>query len=143
MTDTTELNEFQIYNSKVSLETLPSCSRAQLSRFNGTDRPEIYVAIRGYIYDVTDNKDKYGVGKSYRRLCGKDVSRLLGLNMLSLPAEETGDKPDWEKTWDTSGLTDEQQEIVDKWVLFFKARYRIVGVVVDHTQNPEAGSRAA
>lgn len=136
MTDTpTELNEFQIHNSKVSLETLPSCSRAQLARFNGTDRPEIYVAIRGYIYDVTANKDNYGVGKSYHRLCGKDVSRLLGLNMLSLPEGESDDKPDWEKTWDTSGLTDKQQEAVDKWVLFFQKRYKIVGVVVDHVQG--------
>lgn len=130
-----EPNSFQIYNSKVSINTLPSCSRAQLARFNGVDNPKIYVAIRGYIYDVTDNPDKYGVGKSYHKLVGKDVSRLLGLNVLALHPEQARDDPGLESTWDTSGLSEKQQETVDKWVLFFQARYKIVGVVIDHIQN--------
>lgn len=130
-----EQNEFQKYNSSLAIETLPTCSRAQLSRFDGVSRPELYVAIRGLIYDVTGNPDKYGQGKSYNRLVGKDVSRLLGLNILKLPQEEEDEKPDWEKTWDTSGLTPEQQQIVDKWALFFQARYKIVGVVLDHVQS--------
>ncbi|WPK26658.1 hypothetical protein PUMCH_004017 [Australozyma saopauloensis] len=135
MNDEKEPNEFQIHNSNVSINTLPACTRSQLTRFNGVDRPQLYVAIRGYIYDVSSNVDNYGVGKGYHKLVGKDVSRLLGLNKLSVLPEEKDGKPDWETSWDTSGLTEQQQETVDKWVLFFQARYKIVGVVVDHYQS--------
>lgn len=99
------------------------------------DKPQMYVALRGYIYDVSSNPDRYSVGKSYHKLVGKDISRLLGLNKLSLLAEETDGSPEWELTWDTTGLTDEQQAIVDKWVVYFQARYKIVGAVLDHVTN--------
>lgn len=135
MSDQKKLNEFQLHNASVSLSTLPTCSRANLARFNGMDKPQMYVALRGYIYDVSSNPDRYSVGKSYHKLVGKDISRLLGLNKLSLLAEETDGSPEWELTWDTTGLTDEQQAIVDKWVVYFQARYKIVGAVLDHVTN--------
>lgn len=119
------LNEFQAHNAQVSLETLPFFSRGQLSRFNGVDSPELYVAIRGYIYDVTSNSKNYGPGKSYHKLVGKDCSRLLGLNRLNLDQTSTDD------TWDTSDLGEKENKRVDKWQEFFSKRYYIVGAVVD------------
>lgn len=121
-----DLNEFQAHNAQISLETLPFYSRGQLSRYNGVDSPELYVAIRGYIYDVTSNSKNYGPGKSYHKLVGKDCSRLLGLNRLNLDQNSTDD------TWDTSDLGEKENKRVDKWQEFFSKRYFIVGAVVDY-----------
>lgn len=122
----TETTEFDAYNSALDTKTLPIFTHLQLGQYNGTDRRQIYVGIRGYVYDVTENLKNYGPGKSYHRLVGKDVSRLLGLNRLLLD-EETG-----QNTWYTGDFDDSQNLIVDKWVGFFRKRYRIVGVIVDH-----------
>lgn len=135
-----ELNEFQIYNSQVSIETLPFFTRLQLATYNGIDRPYLYVGIRGYIYDVTSNEKNYGPGKSYNKLVGKDVSRLLALNKLQLKPElaELSDKGN-DNTWFTGDLTEKQNQVVEKWVTFFQKRYRIVGVIVHH-QNKKLSS---
>lgn len=125
-----ELNEFQKYNNAVDQTKLPLFSRAQLQRYNGVDRPEIYVAIRGIIYDVTHNLKSYRPGKAYNRLVGKDASRQLGTNKLQLgPNEQLADDP--ENTWYTGDLTEKQNQTVDKWGEFFRKRYKIVGLVVD------------
>lgn len=136
-TEAPELNEFEVYNSNIDIKTLPIYTRMQLAQYNGEYKREIYVGIRGYIYDVTSNSKSYGPGKSYHKLVGKDVSRLLGLNRLQLkPGDDKGDDPFLkDNTWYTGDLNDKQNEIVDKWILFFKKRYRIVGIIVDH--NPE------
>lgn len=91
------------------------------------------MAIRGYIYDVTSNEKNYGPGKAYHLLVGKDVSRLLGMNKLKLEEENPlTAAPGSTDTWSTGDLTEKQNNTVDKWVVFFRKRYRIVGVVVDH-----------
>lgn len=131
-----ELNEFEVFNSNIDIKTLPIFTRMQLAQYDGELKPEIYVGIRGYIYDVTNNSKSYGPGKSYHKLVGKDVSRLLGLNKLQLkPGSDQGDSYDpflKDNTWYTGDLSEKQNQIVDKWILFFKKRYRIVGIIVDH-----------
>lgn len=113
-------------NEKLNIKDLPIFTRSQLAQYNGTDKPELYVGIRGYIYDVTSNSNSYGPGKAYHKLVGKDVSRLLGLNKLKLLEDSD------EYTWYTDDLDEKQQGIIDDWVKFFKMRYNIVGVIVDH-----------
>ncbi len=119
--------EFEIRNAAVDIRELPMMTRSQLALYNGVDRPALYVAINGYIYDVSANDKNYGVGKLYHALVGKDVSRLLALNRLSL---KEGDAPT--TTWYTRDLDERQRAVVDKWVVYFKKRYDIVGVVVHH-----------
>lgn len=129
-----ELNEFQKYNASVDVLTLPLFSRSELALYNGVDKPELYVAIRGLIYDVTSNQKSYGPGKAYNRLVGRDASRQLGTNKLQLgPNEVLEDEP--ENTWYTDDLTEKQNGVVDKWGEFFKKRYRIVGAVVDQDRR--------
>lgn len=128
-----EENEFQIHNKSVSIETLPIYTRLQLATYNGIDKRKLYVGIRGFIYDVSDNAKSYGPGKAYHKLVGKDLSRLLALNRLQLKPEELEkDDKGGSSTWFTGDLTEKQNADLDKWVLFFKKRYRIVGVIVDH-----------
>lgn len=135
-----EKNEFEIFNDQININQIPIFTRLQLSQYNGIIRPQIYVGIRGYIYDVSNNEKSYGVGKSYHVLVGKDSSRILALNKLNLKVTsertEGGLIYDYifnENTWYTGDLSEKQNLTVDKWVIFFRKRYRIVGLVVDHT----------
>lgn len=128
--------QLELYNSLVDILTLPIYTRSQLQKYNGIEKPQIFVAIKGYIYDVTANLRNYGAGKSYHKLVGKDVSRLLGLNRLQLKpgSLEENSEVDSKAEWDTSDFSEKQFEALEKWVLFFKKRYKIVGVVVSHVR---------
>ncbi|KAG7192280.1 uncharacterized protein KQ657_001999 [Scheffersomyces spartinae] len=117
-------------------------TRSQLALYNGEDKPEMYVAIKGYVYDVTSNAKSYGPGKAYHSLVARDCSRMLGMNILNVAklypedGNSATNEPNHRRseidTWSVSDLTERQQATVDKWELFFKKRYRIVAVIVDH-----------
>jgi predicted heme/steroid binding protein len=55
------MNDLQIY------------TRFQLALRNGQDRPEIWVAFQGKIYDVTDSK-LWRNGKHYQHWAGQDLT---------------------------------------------------------------------
>jgi len=55
---------------------LPLYSRAQLALRNGQDRPEIWIAYQGIIYDVTKSK-MWRNGKHYEHWAGQDLSHEL------------------------------------------------------------------
>ena len=57
-------------------ETLNSYTRSQLALRNGQDRPEIWVAYRGYIYDMTNSK-LWKNGKHYEHWAGQDLTAEL------------------------------------------------------------------
>lgn len=54
-----------------------SYSRTQLALRNGQDRPEIWVAYQGQIYDVTQSR-LWRNGKHYEHWAGQDLSQELG-----------------------------------------------------------------
>ena len=56
--------------------TLPLFSRAQLALRNGQDRPEIWVAYRGIIYEVTASR-LWRDGKHYEHWAGQDLTDEL------------------------------------------------------------------
>lgn len=57
-------------------EELPLYSRAQLALRNGQDKPEIWVAFRGLIYEVTTSRLWRG-GKHYEHWAGQDLTDEL------------------------------------------------------------------
>lgn len=59
----------------MSLE-LPTYSRAQLALRNGQDRPEIWIAYQGVIYDVSKSK-MWRNGKHYEHWAGQDLTDEL------------------------------------------------------------------
>lgn len=61
-----------------SSNNLPTFAENELIKYNGTnpDLP-IYLAMDGYVYDVTSGKEFYEPGGSYHDLAGKDSSVLL------------------------------------------------------------------
>lgn len=57
-------------------ETLPTVSRAQLALRNGQDKPEIWIAYRGLVYDVTTSR-LWNRGKHYEHWAGQDLTHEL------------------------------------------------------------------
>jgi predicted heme/steroid binding protein len=55
---------------------LPYYTRSQLALRNGQDRPEIWVAFKGIIYDVTKSR-LWRNGKHYQHWAGQDLTPEL------------------------------------------------------------------
>ncbi|MFN7708217.1 MAG: cytochrome b5 domain-containing protein [Sphingobacteriia bacterium] len=55
------------------MDILPEYSTAELALRNGQDRPEIWTAYQGIIYDVTDSK-LWRNGKHYQHWAGCDLT---------------------------------------------------------------------
>lgn len=49
---------------------------AQLSLRNGQDKPEIWIAYKGIVYDVTNSK-MWRLGKHYEHWAGQDLTEEL------------------------------------------------------------------
>lgn len=54
----------------------PEYTRSQLALRNGQDRPEIWVACQGKIYDVSESR-LWRNGKHYEHWAGQDLSDEL------------------------------------------------------------------
>ena len=57
-------------------EALPIISRTQLALRNGQDKPEIWIAFKGNVYDVTSSK-MWRNGKHYEHWAGQDLTDEL------------------------------------------------------------------
>jgi predicted heme/steroid binding protein len=60
----------------VNDDLLPVITRAQLALRNGQDKPEIWVALRGIVYDVTSSR-LWRNGKHYEHWAGQDLTDEL------------------------------------------------------------------
>ena len=62
----------------VQYPNLPKLTAQDLTLHDGVKRPDIYLAYKCIIYDVTAGKDKfYGLGKPYHYLVGRDSTKQL------------------------------------------------------------------
>ena len=66
-----------------NLQDLPSYTRSQLALRNGQDRPEIWCAFEGIIYDVSASR-LWKNGKHYEHWAGQDLTA----EMLAAPHNE-------------------------------------------------------
>ena len=66
-----------------NLQDLPSYTRSQLALRNGQDRPEIWCAFEGIIYDVSASR-LWKNGKHYEHWAGQDLTA----EMLTAPHNE-------------------------------------------------------
>ena len=55
------------------MSVLPSYTKSQLALRNGQDKPEIWVAFEGRIYDVSTSK-LWRKGKHYEHWAGQDLT---------------------------------------------------------------------
>ena len=55
---------------------LPSITRAQLSLRNGQDKPQVWIAYKGVVYDVSSSR-LWWEGKHYEHWAGQDLTHEL------------------------------------------------------------------
>lgn len=60
----------------MSAEALPLYTRSQLALRNGQDRPEVWIAYKGIIYDVTKSR-LWRNGFHYEHWAGQDLTDEL------------------------------------------------------------------
>lgn len=58
------------------MNSLPTYTRSQLALRNGQDKPEIWVAFKGIIYDVSKSR-LWRDGKHYEHWAGQDLTHEL------------------------------------------------------------------
>ncbi len=58
------------------MNNLPSFTLSQIALRNGQDKPEIWVAYKGLIYDVTDSR-LWRNGHHYEHWAGQDLTSEL------------------------------------------------------------------
>lgn len=57
-------------------QALPEFTKSQLALRNGQDKPQIWVALHGVIYEVTDSR-LWKNGKHYEHWAGQDLTDEL------------------------------------------------------------------
>lgn len=96
-----------------------------LAKFNGTEDPKIFIAVRGRVFNVTQGASFYGPGGPYENFAGRDASRGLAKNSFELenltPLDQPLDKLD--------DLTKAEIESLDHWEELFESKYPIVGTL--------------
>lgn len=72
--------------ASVSDQELPSFTKEELKKYDGTDlRVPIYLALDGFVYDVSKGVEFYKVGGPYHYLAGKDSSfelHIVGADVI-------------------------------------------------------------
>lgn len=58
------------------MSELPVYTKSQLALRNGQDKPQIWVALKGIIYDVTESR-LWRNGKHYEHWAGQDLTEEL------------------------------------------------------------------
>ena len=58
------------------MTTLPTFTRSQLALRNGQDKPEVWIAYKGIIYDVSKSR-LWRNGKHYEHWAGQDLTHEL------------------------------------------------------------------
>ena len=58
------------------MDTIPVYTKAQLALRNGQDKPEVWVAYLGLIYEVTSSR-LWRAGKHYEHWAGQDLTDEL------------------------------------------------------------------
>ncbi|CUM64318.1 uncharacterized protein PRCAT00001918001 [Priceomyces carsonii] len=102
----------------------------KLQKYNGSDHPKIFIAVRGKIYDVTQGSAFYGPGGPYENFAGRDASRGLAKNSFEMEYLTPIDAP----IDSLNDLSELEIESLDGWEQHFENKYGIVGTL--HNELP-------
>lgn len=101
-----------------------------LYKYNGHDHENIFIAIKGEVFNCTQGRQFYGPSGPYSAFAGHDASRGLAINSTDMETIRDWDQP----MDDLKDLTPQQKESLDSWYDFFKKKYPCLG-----TLEPEPG----
>ncbi|RCK59569.1 Damage response protein 1 [Candida viswanathii] len=96
-----------------------------LAKYNGTDSPKIFIAVKNRVFDVSQGAAFYGPGGPYENFAGRDASRGLAKNSFDPEMLTSIDAP----IDDLKDLTKVEIESLDGWEEHFENRYKIVGTL--------------
>jgi len=101
---------------------------------NGKDRPEVFLAVKGKVFDVSSGRNFYGPGGPYENFAGRDASRGLASGsfdegVLTKDLEGPLD--------DLQGLNVDEREALEGWEERFDMKYPIVGKLVSKADFKE------
>ncbi|ODQ82537.1 hypothetical protein BABINDRAFT_30132 [Babjeviella inositovora NRRL Y-12698] len=99
-----------------------------LFKYNGHDMQEIYIAVKGVVYDVSAGRSFYGPSGPYANFAGHDASRGLALNSFDAECIRDFDQP----IDDLKDLTPEDIDSLDGWEEHFQKKYPVVGTLVEN-----------
>ncbi|GME74086.1 unnamed protein product [[Candida] boidinii] len=100
-----------------------------LYKYNGFDLEQIYIAVKGNVYDVSSARQFYGPSGPYSNFAGHDASRGLALNSFEENVIRGIDDP----LDDLSDLTKGEKSSLEGWEEMFQGKYPKVGVLVADT----------
>ncbi|KAF9400626.1 hypothetical protein BGZ94_005414 [Podila epigama] len=103
-------------------------TQEELKRYDGSDpNTNIYLAVKGEVFDVTAGRSFYGKGGGYSFFSGKDASRAYTTGCFQTHL-----------THDVRGLTVQQLADIDGWADFYRnhPKYFKVGSVILEPIDP-------
>lgn len=96
-----------------------------LAKYNGTDDPKIFIAVRNRVFNVSMGAAFYGPGGPYENFAGRDASRGLAKNSFELDCLTPIDQP----IDSLKDLTTDEVESLDSWEEHFENKYPVVGTL--------------
>lgn len=98
----------------------------ELSKFNGFDNENIFIGVRGKIYNVSKGRRFYGPSGPYSNFAGHDASRGLALNSFELDVVRN-----WTDPIDPlDDLKESEIQALDGWEKMFSDKYTHVGNLI-------------
>eukprot|EP01097_Dermamoeba_algensis_P002479 TRINITY_DN1982_c0_g2_i1.p1 TRINITY_DN1982_c0_g2~~TRINITY_DN1982_c0_g2_i1.p1 ORF type:complete len:184 (-),score=63.25 TRINITY_DN1982_c0_g2_i1:92-643(-) len=94
----------------------------ELRAFDGENGNQIYIGVKGKVYDVSSRPEFYGPGGAYDCFAGRDATRAFAKNSLD---EEDLVNP----TTDDLGAF--EKESLTSWIESFEWKYDVVGYLTD------------
>ena len=85
----------------------------QLMEFNGKTKQEIYIAIKGRVFDVSPSRHFYGPSGAYGVFAGKDASKGMAKNDTDEAVLDQDGSED---------LNSEELESLEHWLEFFQQK---------------------
>lgn len=108
-------------------------SLAEIAALDGSDPAKpLLIAIKGYVYDVTQGRDFYGPGGPYGMFAGRDCTRALA-KMSFDPADFTGS---------LDGLDRDELDRLEEWIEMFEGKYRRLGRLLGAAGEAASGPAA-
>ncbi|KAK9478178.1 cytochrome b5-like heme/steroid binding domain-containing protein [Lipomyces japonicus] len=97
-----------------------------LAPFNGVKQPQVLMAIKGKVYNVTSGKAFYGPGGPYSNFAGRDASRGLAKGSF----DEDMLTPIGDPLDTLDDLTEEEIQSLSDWEQHFGGKYILCGELV-------------
>lgn len=102
-----------------------------LYKYNGFDLEQIYIAVKGNVYDVSSARQFYGPSGPYSNFAGHDASRGLALNSFEENVIPGIDDP----LDDLSDLSKGEKNSLQGWEEMFQGKYPKVGILIADIGN--------